>query len=433
MEGFALIDTGIWSIVPPLLALGLALLTKEVYSSLTIGVFVGMVIYTFTIDGVGFGSLVDAFCLVPQMMGEQIANNGALLLFLALLGALVVLIAIAGGSRAYGAWVSQHVKSARLARVMTAVLGILIFVDDYFNCLTVGAVMRPITDRFRMSHEKLAWLIDSSAAPVCIIAPVSSWAVAVGGYLGDDGFNLFVQSIPYNFYALATIVFVFFVAFIGLDFGPMKKAEEAAVKYGSAEAEEVAVANPGKVITHPDEVEGDTRLSVAAERTAAKIAAKNNPQTARDLPATVIAEETELAEAFEANKAEAQFKGMEVSNKGKVFDLIVPILVLIVFSIWGMLYIGGFLRRRRICGCRWRESRCWLVYWLVCGAGRGCCHVPASRLVHAPGLYGRRCRRRALHGWGHYDSRARLVARRRVPLHDRHGTVRQRFPEWIGH
>ena len=153
MEGFALIDTGIWSIVPPLLALGLALLTKEVYSSLTIGVFVGMVIYTFTIDGVGFGSLVDAFCLVPQMMGEQIANNGALLLFLALLGALVVLIAIAGGSRAYGAWVSQHVKSARLARVMTAVLGILIFVDDYFNCLTVGAVMRPITDRFRMSHE----------------------------------------------------------------------------------------------------------------------------------------------------------------------------------------------------------------------------------------------------------------------------------------
>lgn len=343
MEGFALIDTGIWSIVPPLLALGLALLTKEVYSSLTIGVFVGMVIYTFTIDGVGFDSLVDAFCLVPQMMGEQIANNGALLLFLALLGALVVLIAIAGGSRAYGAWVSQHVKSARLARVMTAVLGILIFVDDYFNCLTVGAVMRPITDRFRMSHEKLAWLIDSSAAPVCIIAPVSSWAVAVGGYLGDDGFNLFVQSIPYNFYALATIVFVFFVAFIGLDFGPMKKAEEAAAKYGSAEAEEVAAANPGKIITHPDELEGDTHISVAAERTAAKIAEKNNPQSAVDMPSTVIAEETELAEAVSgASQAEAQFKGMKVSEKGRVFDLVIPILVLIVFSIWGMLYCGGF-------------------------------------------------------------------------------------------
>ena len=343
MEGFALIDTGIWSIVPPLLALGLALLTKEVYSSLTIGVFVGMVIYTFTIDGVGFDSLVDAFCLVPQMMGEQIANNGALLLFLALLGALVVLIAIAGGSRAYGAWVSQHVKSARLARVMTAVLGILIFVDDYFNCLTVGAVMRPITDRFRMSHEKLAWLIDSSAAPVCIIAPVSSWAVAVGGYLGDDGFNLFVQSIPYNFYALATIVFVFFVAFIGLDFGPMKKAEAAAQKYGAAEAEHVAAAEPGKVITHPDELEGDTHISVATERTAAKIAEKNNPQSAVDMPSTVIAEETELAEAVSgASQAEAQFKGMKVSEKGRVFDLVIPILVLIVFSIWGMLYCGGF-------------------------------------------------------------------------------------------
>ena len=342
MESFALIDTGIWSIVPPLLALGLALITKEVYSSLTIGVFTGMVIYAFTLDGVGFGQLVEAFCLVPQMMGEQIANNGALLLFLALLGALVVLIAIAGGSRAYGAWVSEHVKSARLARMMTAVLGVLIFVDDYFNCLTVGAVMRPITDRFRISHEKLAWLIDSSAAPVCIIAPVSSWAVAVGGYLGDDGFNLFVQSIPYNFYALATIVFVFFVAFIGLDFGPMKKAEAAAAKYGAAEAEHVAAADPGKVITHPDELEADTHLSVATERTAAKIAEKNNPQSALDMPSTVIAEETELAEAVASTQAEASFKGMKVSEKGKVYDLIVPILVLIVFSIWGMLYVGGF-------------------------------------------------------------------------------------------
>ena len=342
MESFALIDTGIWSIVPPLLALGLALITKEVYLSLTIGVFTGMVIYTFTLDGVGFGQLVEAFCLVPQMMGEQIANNGALLLFLALLGALVVLIAIAGGSRAYGAWVSEHVKSARLARMMTAVLGVLIFVDDYFNCLTVGAVMRPITDRFRISHEKLAWLIDSSAAPVCIIAPVSSWAVAVGGYLGDDGFNLFVQSIPYNFYALATIVFVFFVAFIGLDFGPMKKAEAAAAKYGAAEAEHVAAADPGKVITHPDELEADNHLSVATERTAAKIAEKNNPQSALDMPSTVIAEETELAEAVASTQAEASFKGMKVSEKGKVYDLIVPILVLIVFSIWGMLYVGGF-------------------------------------------------------------------------------------------
>lgn len=339
MEGFALIDTGVWSIVPPLLALGLALLTKEVYSSLTIGVFTGMVIYTFTLDGPGVNQLIDAFCLVPQMMGEQISGNGSLLLFLALLGALVVLIAIAGGSRAYGAWVSQHVKSARLARMMTAVLGLLIFVDDYFNCLTVGAVMRPITDRFRVSHEKLAWLIDSSAAPVCIIAPVSSWAVAVGGYLGDDGFNLFVQSIPYNFYALATIVFVFFVSWIGLDFGPMKRAEEAAAMKDRSSGARVG----DQVITDPADVDGNTRISVATERTASKIAEKNNASAALDMPDTVIAEETELAEAVaSAQSAEAAFKGMNVSDKGKVYDLVVPILVLIVFSILGMLYAGGF-------------------------------------------------------------------------------------------
>ena len=343
MEAYALIDTGILSIVPPLLALALALITKEVYSSLTIGVFVGMVIYTFTLDGPGVQQLIDAFCMVPSMMGEQIANNGSLLLFLALLGALVVLIAIAGGSRAYGAWVSQHVKSARLARILTAVLGILIFVDDYFNCLTVGAVMRPVTDRYRVSHEKLAWLIDSAAAPVCIIAPVSSWAVAVGGYLGDDGFDLFVQSIPYNFYALATIVFVFFVAFIGLDWGPMKKAEENAAKYGSAEAEKIAKLG-AEVITNPEKAEGETNISIATERTATKIAEKNNV-SALDMPETVIAEETELAEAASgAEAAEAAFKGMKVSENGKVYDLVVPIVVLIVFSILGMLYTGGFFQ-----------------------------------------------------------------------------------------
>ena len=329
------------SLLPPVVAIVLALNTKEVYTSLLVGIATGALLFAngnlelalntlfFNEDGGMVAKLSDS-------------SNVGILVFLVMLGILVALMNKAGGSAAFGRWASTHIHTRAGAQFATLILGMLIFVDDYFNCLTVGAVMRPITDRFRMSHEKLAWLIDSSAAPVCIIAPVSSWAVAVGGYLGDDGFNLFVQSIPYNFYALATIVFVFFVAFIGLDFGLMKKAEEAAAKYGSAEAEEVAAANPGKIITHPDEVEGDTRLSVATERTAAKIAAKNNPQTAHDLPATVIAEETELAEAFEANKAEAQFKGMEVSNKGKVSDLIVPILVLIVFSIWGMLYIGGF-------------------------------------------------------------------------------------------
>ena len=211
MEGFDLISTGVWSIIPPILALALALITKEVYSSLAIGVFTGMVIYQFSLNGAGFEQLVDSFTMVPQMMAEQIAGNGALLLFLALLGALVVVIAGAGGSRAYGEWVATHIKNAKMAQILTAVLGIIIFVDDYFNCLTVGAVMRPVTDRFKISHEKLAWIIDSTAAPICIIAPVSSWAVAVGGYLGEGGFTTFVQSIPYNFYALLTIVFVFFM------------------------------------------------------------------------------------------------------------------------------------------------------------------------------------------------------------------------------
>ena len=153
MEGFDLISTGVWSIIPPILALALALITKEVYSSLAIGVFTGMVIYQFSLNGAGFEQLVDSFTMVPQMMAEQIAGNGALLLFLALLGALVVVIAGAGGSRAYGEWVATHIKNAKMAQILTAVLGIIIFVDDYFNCLTVGAVTRPVTDRFKSSHE----------------------------------------------------------------------------------------------------------------------------------------------------------------------------------------------------------------------------------------------------------------------------------------
>ena len=349
MEAFELLNAGAWSIVPPLLALALALITKEVYSSLTIGIFVGMVIYTFTGSGPGVEQLIEAFTLVPKMMAEQIAANGALLLFLGLLGALVVLVAIAGGSRAYGEWVTKHVKNARMAKLLTWLLGIMIFVDDYFNCLTVGAVMRPVTDRFRVSHEKLAWIIDSSAAPVCIIAPVSSWAVAVGGYLGEDGFNTFVASIPYNFYALATILFVFFVCMTNMDFGPMLAAERR--NKAAWDAEDAR----HRVLVDPDGLDQDTRISVAMERTAAKIADKEDPNAEAlaseasvlavsplDMPPTVIAEETEVAEAAGASRVEAEFKGMNVSDKGTVWDLVVPILALIVFSILGMLYTGGF-------------------------------------------------------------------------------------------
>lgn len=325
MEGFDLISTGIWSIVPPILALGLALITKEVYSSLAIGVFVGMIIYQFTLNGAGFEQLISSFTMVPQMMAEQIAGNAALILFLALLGALVVVIATAGGSRAYGEWVSTHIKSAKMAQVLTAALGIIIFVDDYFNCLTVGAVMRPVTDRFNISREKLAWIIDSTAAPVCIIAPVSSWAVAVGGYLDDvGGFTTFVASIPFNFYALLTIGFVFFMCATGLDFGPMKTAE--------AEAH--------RAMADKKRIPGDKVLkSVSTAGIRKGTNPDDTPPYENDLP-TVVAEESEVLDA--AAQTIDDFKGIRVSDKGKVFDLIIPILVLIVFSIAGMLYVGGF-------------------------------------------------------------------------------------------
>ena len=320
-EAFELISTGAWSIVPPLLALALALITKEVYSSLTIGVFVGMVIYQFTLNGVGVDQLVTAFTDVPNAMALQIADNGALLLFLALLGALTVVIATAGGSRAYAEWVSTHIKNARAAQVLTGLLGIIIFVDDYFNCLTVGAVMRPVTDRFHVSHEKLAWIIDSTAAPVCIIAPVSSWAVAVGGYLGDDGFTTFVQSIPYNFYALLTIFFVFFMLITNKnDYGPMRAAEAEAQSSDGASAEGGKLLEKLSTMGLSDQAEAD-------------------PDDHTNLE-SVVTEQADIEQS--ASAAIDEYKGLNISEKGKVYDLIVPILVLIFFSILGMMYTGGF-------------------------------------------------------------------------------------------
>lgn len=312
MEGFELISTGAWSIIPPLLALGLALITKEVYSSLLVGVFSGLVIYEFTLEGVGFDQLISAFTMIPAIMAQQIASNGALILFLALLGALVAVIAIAGGSRAYAEWAAKHIKSARMASVMTAILGLVVFIDDYFNCLTVGAVMGPVTDKFRISHEKLAWIIDSTAAPTCIIAPVSSWAVAVGGYLGDDGFNTFVASIPYNFYAIITIIFVVVMCAVGKDFFNMGKAQRA------VEAHEFAPV-----------IKPNTPMAAIAERGEKAVEKEVLP---------VVAETDDV----HAAKAVEEFKGIPVSPKGRVFDLVVPIVVLIIFSIFGMLYVGGF-------------------------------------------------------------------------------------------
>lgn len=325
MEGFDLISTGAWSILPPLLALGLALITKEVYTSLTIGIFVGMLIYQFTLNGAGFDQFIDSVCMVPQMMGDQISGNGSLLLFLALLGALTALIAIAGGSRAYAKWVTQHIHSARAAEVLTTLLGIFIFVDDYFNCLTVGAVMRPVTDRFHVCREKLAWIIDSMAAPVCIIAPVSSWAVAVSGYLGEGGFDTFVASIPYNFYALLTLFFVFFMVITNLDFGPMKKAQDEA----DLAAEEDLTRIPARGTTLEKATSAVVRNVDAID--------KQKPE----IP-TVVAESDDVKTIVDDELEE--YKGFKISDKGRVYDLVVPILCLIALSILGMMYTGGFFK-----------------------------------------------------------------------------------------
>ena len=325
MEGFDLISTGAWSIIPPILALVMALVTKEVYSSLTVGVFVGMVIYQFSLNGVGVEQGIDALCMVPQMMAEQIGGNAALLLFLALLGALTVVIAIAGGSRAYAQWVAKHIKGPRSAQVLTAILGIFIFVDDYFNCLTVGAVMRPVTDRFRVSHEKLAWIIDSMAAPICIIAPVSSWAVAVSGYLGENGFDTFVASIPYNLYALLTVFFVFFMLITGSDYGPMRKAQEE-YEAGIDATEEL------------------TRIPASGSRL--EKAAKSGVGKTADIDTHVPELAPQVMESADVKTLVSDeledYKGLAISTKGHVTDLVIPILCLIIFSILGMMYTGGF-------------------------------------------------------------------------------------------
>ncbi len=267
---FTMIETGIFSVIPPFIAIVLALVTKEVYSSLFIGLLSGTLIYAFA----GGGSIFSAFSATFDMMFTKIADNAYMIIFLALLWAVVVLVSKSGGSEAYGRWAEKRLKNKRSAAFATSFLGILIFIDDGFNCLTVGTVMRPITDRLHISREKLAYIIDATAAPVCIIAPVSSWAVAVASEVSrTDGFHVFLSTIPYNLYALFTIAMVFLISFTGKDFGPMKQAELQAM---DAAAQEEADSTP--------------------------------------------------------------------QSKGRVFDLVLPILVLIICAILGMAYVGGFFR-----------------------------------------------------------------------------------------
>lgn len=238
----------IFSLIPPIVAIALALITKEVYLSLLIGIISGAMLFT------GFMPL-DSVEMVISIMGTKIGSNVNIVLFLSLLGIFVALITKSGASRAYGSWASHTIKSKRGALLATTLLGSVIFVDDYFNCLTVGTVMRPVTDRYRISRAKLAYVIDATAAPVCIIAPVSSWAAAVGSSLPEgsqiDGFNLFLRTIPYNFYALLTIAFMLYIVLMQIDFGAMKKYDDRVAERGEDtmdDSGDINIAGNGKVI-----------------------------------------------------------------------------------------------------------------------------------------------------------------------------------------
>lgn len=276
-EAFSTFYGTFWALVPPVVAIALALITKEVYSSLFIGILVGALFYAdFNFEGT----------ILHIFQGGMISvltdsYNMGILIFLVILGAMVCLMNRAGGSAAFGRWASKHIKSRVGAELATVVLGMLIFIDDYFNCLTVGSVMRPVTDKHNVSRAKLAYLIDATAAPVCIIAPISSWAAAVSGFVeGEDGITLFVRAIPYNFYALLTIFMMIAMVLMKIEFGAMGVHETNALK-------------------------GDIYTTAARP----------------------------YANAEEDDKND---------RNGKVIDLLVPIISLVVCCVIGMIYTGGF-------------------------------------------------------------------------------------------
>ena len=265
-----------WALVPPVVAIGLALITKEVYSSLFIGVLMGGILYSgFSFEGTITHIFEDGMINVLSD-----SYNVGILIFLVILGAMVCLMNRAGGSAAFGQFAADHIKGRVGAELATILLGCLIFIDDYFNCLTVGSVMRPVTDKFKVSRAKLAYLIDATAAPICIIAPISSWAAAVTGFVeGEDGFSIFVRAIPYNFYAILTIVMMIGMVLLRTEFGSMKFHEKNALK--------------GDLYTTP-----------------------GRPYDTEKQP--------------------------EVSVRGTVLDLLIPIISLIICCMVGMLYTGGF-------------------------------------------------------------------------------------------
>ncbi|MCI8598314.1 MAG: Na+/H+ antiporter NhaC family protein [Lachnospiraceae bacterium] len=268
----------ILSILPPVIAIGLALITKEVISSLLVGILAGTLIYS-------QGNVVGMVTATFELMGSKIGDNVNILIFLGLLGALVVIVTRAGGSAAYGDWASRKITTRRGAALATSALGCLIFIDDYFNCLSVGTVMRPVTDKHRISRAKLAYLLDATAAPICIIAPVSSWGASVASYMSDatgmNGMTTFVKTIPYNFYAILTIIMILVICLTKLNYGPMAKFEKNAIEKGDL------FTNRENVVT--DDLGGNTGKAL----------------------------------------------------KGKVYDLIIPIIALIVCTVLAMVYTGG--------------------------------------------------------------------------------------------
>ncbi len=266
-----------WSLVPPVVAIALALITKEVYSSLFIGVLVGAI---FAADG-SITKTVDL--TINDGLISAISGTAGIFLFLVLLGAIVALINRAGGSAAFGEWAKVHIKTRVGAQLATFVLGVLIFIDDYFNCLTVGSVMMPVTDSHKISRAKFSYLIDATAAPVCMIAPVSSWAAAVSSTASDlnagiSGIELFIKAIPFNFYSLLTLVFIVTLVLLKVDYGPMAKHEKNAIENGD-------------LFSTDERVDGDD---------------------------------------YDAN------------DRGKVIDLVLPIVALVIVCILGLLYVGGF-------------------------------------------------------------------------------------------
>lgn len=272
-----------WAMVPPFVAIALALITKEVYSSLFIGIALG----GFLVADKNPVGAVDN--IINSGIISAVSDTAGIFIFLVILGAIVALINAAGGSVAFGRWASRNIKSRVGAMFATFVLGVLIFIDDYFNCLTVGSVMRPVTDSHKISRAKFAYLIDATAAPVCMIAPVSSWAAAVAEFAegtGYSGIELFIRAIPYNYYSLLTFVFIIAITLMKFDFGPMKLHEHNAMYNND-------LFTSGK-------------------------------------------EEIEAAEEIVPN------------SKGKVIDLVLPVIVLCVFSVLGLLHIGGFFTGKNL-------------------------------------------------------------------------------------